>query len=268
MNKFITEETVFDNNLQVFHHISSKTNAPTIVYCHGVTAPIGNFSTLYKYLENYDFYEFSLPGHNNFPWSKEELNIVSIAKKICKWIKSKNLKNIILIGHSMGGGICGLVADYLGPEFIKKLILLAPYNMKCANLKSYLSLKFFLKINSYKLLQQQLDPNSKKYIANKNFIEFMENHQEAMKILVKSLMKIVSLKQTTKAYKNLLMPTYLITAEKDILVPGKATDRYLKKIIDKTKIKVIQMPKVSHLLYMDDPETFMFHINNFINEKS
>lgn len=267
MNKFITEETVFDNNLQVFHHASSKENAPTIVYCHGVTAPIGNFSSLYEYLEDYDFYEFSLPGHNDFSWVKEELNISSLAKKICEWIKSKNLKNIILMGHSMGGGISGLVASRLGPEFIKKLILLAPYNIKCANLKSYLSLKFFLKINSFKLLQQQLDPNSKKYIANKNFIEFMENHQTPMKILIKSLMKISSLKETSKAYKSLLVPTYLITAEKDILVPGKATYRYLQKIIKKTQIKAIQMPKATHLLYIDDPETFMFHINNFINDK-
>lgn len=266
MNKFITEETLFDNNLQIFHHSSTKEKAPTIVYCHGVTAPIGNFSNLYEYLENYDFYEFSLPGHNDFPWSKEELNIASIANKICQWIKSKNLKNIILMGHSMGGGICGLVASQLGSEYISKLILLAPYNMKCANLKSYLSLKFFLKINSYKLLQQQLDPNSKKYIANKEFIEFMEKHQAAMKILIKSLMKISSLKQTSKAYKSLLVPTYLITAENDILVPGKSTFRYLKKIINKTQIKAIQMPNVTHLLYIDDPKTFMFHINNFINE--
>lgn len=267
MNKFITEETVFDNNLQVFHHATSKENATTIVYCHGVTAPIGNFSSLYEYLKDYDFYEFSLPGHNDFAWFKEELNITSLANKICEWIKSKNLKNIILMGHSMGGGISGLVASRLGPEFIKKLILLAPYNMKCANLKSYFSLKFFLKINSYKLLQQQLDPNSKKYIANKTFIEFMEKHQQAMKILIKSLMKICSLKQTSKAYKNLLVPTYLITAEKDILVPGKATCHYFKKIIKKTEIKLIQMQNVSHLLYMDDPKTFMFYINNFINGK-
>lgn len=82
MQAFFEAKTIYKNNLVVFYHKGKITHAPTIVLCHGVAAPAGIFAVLYKYLEDYNYYEFVLPGHNELGYKKEDLNIISYGKLI------------------------------------------------------------------------------------------------------------------------------------------------------------------------------------------
>lgn len=260
MQDFFEAKTIYKNNLVVFYHKGKIAHAPTIVLCHGVAAPAGIFAILYKYLEDYNYYEFVLPGHNELGYKKEDLNIISYAKLIANWIQDQHLKNVYLMGHSMGGSVVAIAENNLPKNVVSKLILLAPYNFACVNVRSYFALKILQNPN---LLKRRFLAKQDQNVNVQVFSDFLFRYHKAIKILVKSLVSLRSIKNATYAFEKITTPTYLITAEKDFLVPSQRTIKHLTKKIKNLHSFVV--PNASHAMFIDNPDLFMNHIQKILN---
>jgi pimeloyl-ACP methyl ester carboxylesterase len=101
-----------------------------LVFIHGFCVdhtyfqlPVGD-----KLAQHFNVYMIDLPGHgtNVTGVDAKDLNFDNLVNYVVEYIKSKNLKNIILVGHSMGGGIVSLVESKIRNR-IKKIILVSPY---------------------------------------------------------------------------------------------------------------------------------------------
>jgi pimeloyl-ACP methyl ester carboxylesterase len=100
-----------------------------VLLIHGFGVDHSYFNFINELTNSFNVYLIDLPGHgkNDSSFSEKEMNIPFFVDYVSTYIKTKKLKNLILIGHSMGGGICSAVAA-LNSKLIKKLILICPAN--------------------------------------------------------------------------------------------------------------------------------------------
>ncbi|WP_027119980.1 alpha/beta fold hydrolase [[Mycoplasma] testudinis] len=259
---FFTDTSTYKEKLIVLYHQAKDPKAPTIVLCHGLAAPQGTFSILYEHLDDFNYYEFILPGHNDLPCDDKELNICSYAELVADWIINKGLKGIYLMGHSMGGAIVAIAETLLPKNVVKKLVLIAPYNLRCINIKSFVALKV---LQNPKLINNKVVMKRRTKERAEILAKFVTRHQKAMNVLIRSLASIASIKKVTQAYGKITSPAYLITAENDIMVPHKPTTKHLSKKIK--GLNTFVFPKATHIMFIDFPDLFMCHILDIINDQ-
>lgn len=67
-------------------------------------------------------FTLDLPGFGNSKPLKEPFSIDDISRKVISWIQEKGLRNVVLVGHSMGGYVSLAIAEK-APEILAALVL-------------------------------------------------------------------------------------------------------------------------------------------------
>jgi pimeloyl-ACP methyl ester carboxylesterase len=101
----------------------------TILYIHGFGGSYrDNFSAagLAKY---FDYYAINLPGHGEDNPPVFDSSLDEYAQYAAAYIKERNLRDVILMGHSLGGGVVS-VAENKIRERLFALILVNPISRK------------------------------------------------------------------------------------------------------------------------------------------
>lgn len=103
--------------------------APPIVFVHGYTGSKENFLALMALLPEHRLLAPDLPG-----WGESErragenYGYAAQAERLAAWLRTLRTK-VVLVGHSMGGGIAALLAAR-HPELIDKLVLMDASGVK------------------------------------------------------------------------------------------------------------------------------------------
>jgi len=177
-----------------------------ILIIHGFADGVYETKYLIEYLNKYfDVFHFVLPKHDQ-PVIKDVKYEEWIKKAEDEFLKLKDYKKIIIIGHSMGG----VIATYLASKYkVHKLILLAPA-FKIGNFKQ-------VKKDVFKTKKEEDIYNrifkTLKRIPLKTFIEFLKlinKYKDAPKkvdcntLILQGLQdEIVPLKSPQYVYDNL-----------------------------------------------------------------
>ena len=105
----------------MLHHKVIGKGQPLIIL-HGLFGMLDNWMTLAKRYG--EFYEVHLIDQRNHGHSfhNEEHSYEAMAHDLKKYIESKELESVILLGHSMGGKTA-MLAACLYPNLIEKLIV-------------------------------------------------------------------------------------------------------------------------------------------------
>lgn len=92
-----------------------------LVILHGLMGGLSNFKGLFDFFpkNGYNVIAPELPVYNS---SLLNTNVKHFAKYVKKFIDHKKLKNIVLIGNSLGGHV-GLIFSKLYPKLVKGLVL-------------------------------------------------------------------------------------------------------------------------------------------------
>ena len=103
---------------------SSIGKGDAIVFLHGFLGNRRVWTPFVNYFKrNYQVITMDLPGHGNTSIIEEEMTMEFSAKLIKQILKTEDILNVHVVGHSMGGYI-GLAFAKLYPETIKSLTLL------------------------------------------------------------------------------------------------------------------------------------------------
>ncbi|EET82154.1 alpha/beta fold hydrolase [Acinetobacter radioresistens] len=98
-----------------------------IIFLHGWPLSSDAFEDQMLFLANQGFrtlaYDRRGHGRSSQPW--EGHNMDQYAKDLADFIEQLNLKDIILVGHSTGGGVAARYLKNYGTGLTKKLVLLA-----------------------------------------------------------------------------------------------------------------------------------------------
>lgn len=251
-----------------YHYQKSKNKSKgTIVFIHG-------FATMSKYhngfanlLKDYDYYALELPGHGIT--EAKDLSVLSpynLALSVVEWIKLMDFKDFYLIGHSMGGGIVGMVSTMI-PELIKKLVMVTPMNSSYS-LKLLNIVKFNPKNNKETFeMQKVLYKNHLEFFDNENHPDILEetkyqleHRNKFVKLLanMSSLSNMITLK---KLEKLISVPTLLILGQHDGIIDYKTATKLFGK---KQNFKIELFENSGHLPFIEELNKYYNLVISFI----
>lgn len=263
------KELIQKENYYFFYKKSKTKSDINIVFIHGFGTTSKYFDSIAQSLSNfYNYYAIQLPGHGIASFNnKKELDPYEYAKYVNNWINMMNLKNIILIGHSMGGGIA-LMLSLLNNKSINKLICITPMNpnisLKSLNVFKFFSkkkknkerLKYLLFYNPDKVLSKR----TKKDIVDEK--EYQNKNGNNFKILRKNMIKFKNYKNLLKSVKQNSKKTLIIIGKHDGIIDPNATYNKFKKY---NNYDFEFFEKSAHLPFLEEEQKFIETVIKFIN---
>ncbi|MDE5553063.1 MAG: alpha/beta hydrolase, partial [Malacoplasma sp.] len=236
---------------------AEKNSKGIIVFIHGYATTSEYHDSFAEQLTDYDYYTFELPGHGFAELQdKKHLRPKVFANMIIDWMKIMKFEQVFLIGHSMGGGIAGMIAAQV-PEMIIKLVMTTPMNSSIS-LKLLNIFKFVPKNNKetfrvqkflYKDVNLHFDGEDDKKINEET--QYQLKYGENFKILRSSMASLKNHIDLKFSEMNINVPTLLILGEHDGIIDYKTT----KKLFSKYENFTIKIFKNSgHLPFIEESE--------------
>ena len=265
------------NKNDIFYCSSKKKNKKgVIIYVHGFSSTyyLHHQFFLANNFEEYDYFSINFKGHkiSDTQTKLSEYDINQYANELINEIKKHHLTNIILIGHSMGGGIALLAYQKLASKIIKIILVNA---INPAIYKSSIGLKYLLNVIKNKRSELKIIETYEKIKSDnplKNTLEAYLNF-ELERFLVKKRkflflgFKLISPILYTKLvniYKTITVPTLFISGKNDVVIPSNPTKRFIKKI-NNPYIKFVSILNTKHIPFVEDFDKYNEIVWNFIN---
>ncbi|MCK4382744.1 MAG: alpha/beta hydrolase [Candidatus Lokiarchaeota archaeon] len=206
-------------------------------------------------------------GQSSTP--KMQYSVKTLANDAFGLLKTLNIENTFVFGHSMGGGIAQeLIIQYNG---ISKLILC---NSSCGGSKSILASSEVLEVIDKTRSGRASDEIAKESLKIFYSPEFMKNNPKLIDYAVQNMAKSQMLSrnyewQTTaiKSFKtcdrikNIKIPTLIMHGAKDVLVPPQNT-KILAELIPNAHIKMFT--ESAHAPYVEEPDAVIDAMVEFL----
>ncbi len=261
-----------------------KGKGSTILFVHGLGGNLSHWQKNFHVLSTtFHCIAVDLPGYGHsdklFTIDKDQLQFY--ADVLSSFIKKKNLKKIVLAGHSMGGQIATIVA-LQNPKLISKLILLAP-----AGLETFTEAEAKIMINATPAaVFEKQEEAAIRYNYRQNF--YQQPADVEMLIQDRLRLKICpDIKQYTQAVSNsikgmlahpirkdlgnLIQPVLILFGENDGLIPNRILHPNLKRGDMLTEVahqikrnKIISIPGAGHFVQFEQPGEINKEIKFFL----
>lgn len=241
------------------------------IILHGLFGSSDNWVSIGKHLaEHFSVYLIDMRNHGKSPHT-DKFGYDNMALDVLEFLQDHNLKNVILLGHSMGGKIAMKFAlEY--PMRIKKLIIadIAPKKYKIIHqhiIEALLSINT-TKISKREEAESQLSMKIKSLVLRKFLLKNLYrdgNNQYQWKINLKAICNNLDQLGEQVVFRN--------TYEKDTLfIKGEKSDyitsddeKEILSLFPKSKFETI--PGASHWLHAEKPELFIEEIFQFLKIK-
>ena len=225
-----------------------------IIFLHGFGGNLNNFSYFAKIFNNFGYSTLNI-NLTDFGFKKlpKFFNIYDYSEIVFKLIKSLNIKNYNLVGHSFGGRISLILASQY--NCINKLIL-----VDSAGLKPKFSLKTKSKILKYKFYKFLV---SKNIIKKEKLNSFGSSDYKNLPDNLKAVFNNVIKEDLTYLLKNVNNKTLIIFGKND-----KDTPVYMAKKLHKNikNSKLVIFNDAGHYSYLNESQKFINLVKLFLGE--
>ncbi|MEG1820672.1 MAG: alpha/beta hydrolase [Malacoplasma sp.] len=258
--------------LNAYPHLQNTKNKkkPILFLIHGFATDHRCFRYLEQNIKSFNYYSFDLPGSIiGMKYPSSVLKVSGMAKLIIKYIEANNLSNIILIGHSMGGAIAGIIASLI-PIKINSLIMLSPLNktsmpklidkfdkFNVKDHKSFMKLQREIFVNPTETLEE-ID---KEEYYKQTLLLFKNNFKYLLKTMI-AIIDISEIFYLDSKFRKIKIPTMILLGEKDNFIRVKHCKSYFEKIINGVDIKIIKSS--GHGFFVEKKIDFFNIINDYI----
>ncbi len=250
----IGEKSIIINDLLI-HYYCSKKNQQTIIFLHGWRSEAKIWLEFFFQFSNFSLFALDLPGFGKSETPKKPYNLNDYATVVSQFISKLNIKNPIIISHSFGGNTA-LKLAINNPQLFKSLILVASSGVRPQTPKKKLS-KIIAKIIKPIFSLTFMQP-LKKLI----YIKLRNEDYLATPQLQKTYLNIIQ-EDITPLLKNIQTPTLIIWGENDQETPINQAHTLHKNI---SQSKLIILKNAGHFSFLDQKETFIKHVTNFLNK--
>lgn len=244
--------------ISIFKSAKKKQNEKIdFLFIHGFSSQASSHNSLKKWAtkKGYKYYALDLPGHGESE-NKAQLTFDNMIKYVDAYIFRYKLNNIVLAGHSMGGGIASCICAK-HKEKVKALILEDPLNYGVFKRSSD---DFKSIYERYKVAKE-----TKKRTGIGIFENIYKGKIEYRGLLL-NILKPVNLLMIQNAIKQIECPTLLIFGDKDPVIAVKSSVVNFMKNIKNIKVNII--PDSGHSPSKDNPGEYIKAINNFLKDNN
>lgn len=196
-----------------------------------------------------------MPGFGSSPAPKGDWGVGDYAEVIKAFVEQKELKNLIIVGHSFGGRVgIKLAAQY--PSLISKLVLVDAAGFANSNAKKAVFV-FWAKIVKPLFLphfMQGLRKRIYKIIGAEDYVATPELQKTFINVTREDL---------TGDMEKINCPTLIITGENDNDTPVNFGKQMQSLILNS---KFIILPGAGHFSFLDQPNKFCELLIDFIKQ--
>lgn len=223
-----------------------------ILLIHGFASKFQRRIFLAKVFEDYNFFAINLPAHGQSKYEKEEeITVNGYLDIISGYIKSLNLKELIIYGHSMGGGLA-LITAYQFKDMIQKIILEAPLNTGVIQRNEKMDKQFAkgptILAKALKVIKTTTNADNFFNPSVRLFFS-ITNNSIIMNIWDKEQRKIWS-EKLDEAIKGIDFPILLLLSEKDKFIHFKETQDFFNQNYN---TKLVTFKDCGHNILIDSP---------------
>ncbi len=241
-----------------FHYTIQGEGSPVILM-HGWGCNLSTLASVEKIAaENHKVFNVDFPGFGKSQEPDTVWGVEEYTQAIEHLVKTENITNPILLGHSFGGRV-GLL--YASRNKVSKLIL-----VDAAGVKPRRSLKYYVKVYSYKLGKKLMPlvyglKGAERRIESMRAKRGSSDYNNASPMMRRILSKVVNedLKHVMPLIKA---PTLLIWGENDTATPL-ADARIMERLIPDAGL--VSFPGCGHYSFLDNPLQFAAVFRSFLN---
>ena len=231
----------------------------TIIFIHGFATTSEYHDGFIEAIKNeYDYYALQLPGHGiaDYPSSWGKIEVDFYTDYCVNLIKSLDLGQFFLIGHSMGGGLGIRVANKMQGDVIA-FVAVTPMNSHLPA-KSIFNYWRFTPATESKMvkLSYRLYNNFDKTIGQPGAAEFIKNeatyqmeHRPFFVQLKKAMFSLKNVKLCRLNEQKLQVPTLGIAGQHDKIIP-------FKSVIKALPNEVVIFSESGHLPFQEEPDKY------------
>ena len=236
--------------------IPDNANRPTLVFIHGGGGDKKQWYYQSEYFRTKGFgvLALSLPGHGK-SYHSPNSSISDYTKEVYLLISHLNLRNFVLIGHSMGGGICLAYVLAFSKLLPTKLILIG------TGAKLNVAPVFFELLSSD--FDQALRLMGKLSYATETSVNIKLVNQDILtkngpEILIQDL-KTCQQFDVRDRLEEIAIPSLIICGEEDNMTPIKFSEFLQLKL---TNSQLVRVPNAGHFVFQEASN----ETNNYILE--
>ncbi len=253
-----------------------------LLFIHGLGSYLKAWSRNFPELtKHFRCIALDLPGYGKSSKIIHDGNVSFYIEVIKEFINKLELKNVTLVGHSMGGQISlSFAINY--PDYIQKLILVAPAgfetftNEESELLKKIISpeiiyaasdnqIRFNYKINFYKM-----PPEAEEMIIDRILIKNDSEFYNHCTVVSNSLFGLLR-EPVFDELDKIKLPTLILFGLEDLLIPNKSIHDLTTREVATTGASKIKnstlklFDKCGHFIQFEMPDEFNNSVISFMN---
>lgn len=244
-------------NQQLIHYyVSGDHEAATILlFLHGWRSQSRVWTPLVPQLKNYSLFLLDLPGFGQSPTPLQPFSLNDYARIVTNFIRKKELKNIVLIGHSFGGRIAIKIASQNPLESIKKIVLIDSAGIVKPPQRLKKIIVTIVRPLFHLSILQGLRRKIYRMMGAEDYVATPELKETFVRIINEDL---------TPALSAIRKPTLILWGENDRDTPSVWATIMRQKI---RHSKCIILAKAGHYSFLDQPQQTVSALRQFIEEK-
>ena len=232
-------------------------NGETLVLLHGLMGELSNWENVIDHFK--ENYRVLVPILPIYELPILTLGVKALSRYVHRFLKFKNLSQVVLIGNSLGGHV-GLVFTTAHQEFVKALVLTGSSGLyenafggSFPRRESYDYIKGKVELTFY-------DPT----IASKELVDdiFATVNDRSKVIRILTLAKSAIRHNMSKELSKITIPTSLIWGKDDTVTPPVVAEEFYQ-LLPNSELNWVE--KCGHVPMMEHPEVFNAYLDKFLN---
>jgi len=246
-------------NLNIHFEVVGDQQGEAVILLHGWGTNLSTFDPVTSELEKkFKLYKIDFPGFGESDPPHTVWGVEDYTSFLEKFVQVNNISEPIIFGHSFGGRVAIL---YASRNYVRKLVL-----FDAAGVKPRRSLKYYLKVYSFKLAKKVLPIIIGKTKAEEKINQYRKqagssDYNNAAGVMRNILIKVVN-EDLKHVMPKIKAPTLLIWGESDTATPV-SDAKVMEKLIRDSGLVVLK--NAGHFSFLDKTFEAKLIIDSFLN---
>lgn len=266
-------------------YLEAGSGEKTLLFIHGLSSNLSAWSQNISVLkQQYRCIALDLPGYGKSTKNRTTYSLADYANFINSFIEKKELQNVVLTGHSMGGQIA-VHTLLAAPETFKKLILIAPAGIETFSHEEALVMKASYTSelvegstpeqirNNFRMNFHSFPENAEFMVEDRIAMKEAEDMRIYSEVVVNNIHAMLN-EPVIDRLKEIEVPVLMIYGKNDLLIPNKNfhpsqdIDSLVKDAEKRiSNLEVVLIDEAGHFVNFEKSAEVNEKVTEFIEQK-